>query len=52
MKKTIKCRILIITNWVAYAAVRSQKALSAYFTSEQILPVAIVWENSGEKESD
>ena len=31
---------------------QSQKALSAYFTSEQILPIAIAWENSGEKESN
>ena len=41
MKKSIKYRISIITNWVAYGAMQSQKALSAYFTGEQILPIAI-----------
>ena len=52
MKKSIKNRIGIITNWVAYAAVPSQKAFSAYFTSEQILPIAIAGENSGEREGN
>ena len=52
MKKSMKYRISIITSWVAYAAVQSQKAFSAYFTSEQILPIAIAGENSGERESN
>ena len=30
MKKSIKYRISIITSWVGYAAVQSQKAFSAY----------------------
>ena len=52
MKKSMKYRISIITSWVAYAAVQSQKAFTGYFTSEQILPLAIAGENSGEKESN
>ena len=48
MKKSMKYRNSIITSWVAYAAVQSQKAFSAYFTSEQILPIAIAGKNSGE----
>ena len=52
MKKSIKYRISVNTNWVAYAAVQSQKALSAYFANEQLLPIAIAWENSDERESN